>query len=153
MAYTKRIATAYPVSRHIWHMAMAAPVSLGDNTDMLYLMQYSNQWTAVCMAKIGSLKFLMVCVSRLRDPSEAYSQVFMKYARFVSLSQETLIGWCAKQTDDQGMLVEHFIMANILLVVNKQSQPYTFSTPNGQNNIDLRLRVAFTRITRGEVLK
>lgn len=35
------------------------------------------------------------------------------------------------------MLVEDFIMTNELIDLNKQGQPYAFSTPIEENNIDL----------------
>lgn len=46
---------------------MATLVSLNNNKDMLYQSEYDNQRTAVCMAKLASVKFLIVCVHLLRD--------------------------------------------------------------------------------------
>lgn len=47
--------------------------------------------------------------------------------------------WFARGRDDRGVLVEDFILASGLVVCNIAGEPSTFSTDNGESNIDLTL--------------
>ncbi|CAI6370882.1 unnamed protein product [Macrosiphum euphorbiae] len=47
--------------------------------------------------------------------------------------------WGSKKTNNKGKLVEEFIDNEQLVLINKNGQPYTFSGPRGENNIDVTL--------------
>jgi len=47
--------------------------------------------------------------------------------------------WGGKKTNSKGKLVEDFIDNEHLVLMNLEGQPYTFSGPRGENNIDITL--------------
>lgn len=47
--------------------------------------------------------------------------------------------WFSNRRDERGRKLEDFIFANGLVVLNREGQPKTFSTVNGESNIDLTL--------------
>ena len=45
--------------------------------------------------------------------------------------------WFSETTDERGKIVEEFLAANGMYCINKPNNPYTFSTINGESNIDV----------------
>lgn len=47
--------------------------------------------------------------------------------------------WFSRETDERGKLVEEFILANDLVILNERSNIPTYMSPSGQSNIDITL--------------
>lgn len=125
---------------------LAAICIANKDIDATFNSQLSSRNVVVCMLRYGTLKFVLISVympwdQDLAEHITSIQNALNEYRNIPIILTGDVnaksAAWHSKRTNARGSAVEDLINANDLFIINQAGQPYTFSTANGEDNIDL----------------